>query len=672
MDRLILSLMVALLCSVSYATTKGIQIVARDGEQVGHYENSYALLIGVSDYTAGWPDLQAVPSELSQVETMLQERGFAVTRVLNPQSSRLKSAFESFVNEHGYDTNSRLLFYFSGHGYTRDNGNKGYLVPTDAPDPRRDERGFLQKSYAMVDLLALARKLESNHALFLFDSCFSGTIFKTKALPDTPPLISNLTSRPVRQFITAGDAGEQVPAKSVFTPAFIEAIEYGTGDLNKDGYVTGSELGMHLQSVVSNSVHQTPQYGKITDFDLSRGDFVFATLNRSTVSVLSTPLPEPPKTGQGVDTFLDKMKQENESRAKQEREIKSLWEKQQSEMRIAYRDVEAFVNQSNVSGGQKRQAWEFFLSSYTDDNPYSSEDDDLRRQARREMQSTELQDVLRDGSLGPEMVIIKAGRFRMGDIDGGGDDDEKPVHQVVINQPFGMGKYEVKVGEFRHFVDSTSYLTDAEKSAGGSEGCRVRKDGKWQWDGNASWRDPGYSQAENDPVVCISWRDTKAYIEWLSVETDKRYRLPTEAEWEYAARSGSTTKYHFGNSESSLCRYANGADKTPLSSGTWKNKADCRDGYGDVTAPAGSFQPNQFGLYDMHGNVWEWVEGCYHKTYQGAPNNGSAWASGSCGSRVLRGGSWYNIPRALRSAYRDWSSPGNRLYIYGFRLAQDL
>ena len=129
MDRLILSLMVALLCSVSYATTKGIQIVARDGEQVGHYENSYALLIGVSDYTAGWPDLQAVPSELSQVETMLQERGFAVTRVLNPQSSRLKSAFESFVNEHGYDTNSRLLFYFSGHGYTRDNGNKGYLVP---------------------------------------------------------------------------------------------------------------------------------------------------------------------------------------------------------------------------------------------------------------------------------------------------------------------------------------------------------------------------------------------------------------------------------------------------------------------------------------------------------------------------------------------------------------
>ncbi len=116
---------------------------------------------------------------------MLERKGFAVTQVIDPQDRQLQNAFESFIDSYGYDNSNRLLFYFSGHGYTRDNGNKGYLVPVDAPHPRRDERGFLRKAYAMIDLLALARKIEANHALFLFDSCFSGTIFETRALPDT-------------------------------------------------------------------------------------------------------------------------------------------------------------------------------------------------------------------------------------------------------------------------------------------------------------------------------------------------------------------------------------------------------------------------------------------------------------------------------------------------------
>ena len=195
-----------------------------------------------------------MPSELNQVESLLKRKGFQVTKNIDPDSQSLKSSLESFVNNYGYDPANRLLFYFSGHGYTRDNGAKGYLVPTNAPDPRRDERGFLRTAYSMTNLLALARNIEAKHALFLFDSCFSGTIFKTKALPDEPPFITSLTSKPVRQFITAGDAGETVPAQSVFTPALIEALEHGTGDLNRDGYVTGSELGMHLQSVVALSL----------------------------------------------------------------------------------------------------------------------------------------------------------------------------------------------------------------------------------------------------------------------------------------------------------------------------------------------------------------------------------------------------------------------------------
>ena len=280
---------------ISLGANKGIQIVSQGGQQVGSYENSYALLVGVSDYTNGWPDLNAIPRELNQVESLLKAKGFNTTLVMNPDGKSLESTFNDFVDDYGLDPNNRLLFYFSGHGYTRQNNSKGYLVPTDAPDPRLDEKNFVRKAYSMTSLLALARNIEAHHALFLFDSCFSGTIFKTRALPNEPPLITALTSKPVRQFITAGDAGEEVPAKSVFTPAFIEALEYGTGDLNGDGYVTGSELGMHLQSEVSIASHQTPQYGKISDFELSRGDYVF-------VSMLNSPGNVRPSIGQETQT----------------------------------------------------------------------------------------------------------------------------------------------------------------------------------------------------------------------------------------------------------------------------------------------------------------------------------------------------------------------------------
>ena len=259
------------------------EIVTAAGNSVGHYANSYALLIGVSDYDVDWPDLDAVPSELKNVEALLLEQGFNVAKVMNPDSDQLQEAFENFVDLYGYSPNNRLLFYYSGHGYTRAENTKGYLVPTDAPNPQKDERGFIRKAYSMTSLLALARQIESHHALFLFDSCFSGTIFKTRALPTEPLLISQLTALPVRQFITAGQAGEVVPAKSTFTPAFIDSIKYGLADLNSDGYVTGSELGMHLQSVVSDSSYggQTPQYGKINDYELARGDFVFGSRSAS-------------------------------------------------------------------------------------------------------------------------------------------------------------------------------------------------------------------------------------------------------------------------------------------------------------------------------------------------------------------------------------------------------
>ncbi len=263
---------------VSAEDSRGIkkQVVRdREGNEIGLYRGSYALLVGVSDYTGGWPDLNSVPDELASIEGTLKSQGFVVRKVLNPASSELYSAYRDFIGDYGYEPDNRLLFFFSGHGFSRKSGTKGYLVPADAPLPDQDKTGFLRKALTMNQMLTWAREMDARHALFLFDSCFSGTIFKSRALPTYPPHISSVTARPVRQFITAGDSGETVPSKSVFAPMFVRALE-GAADMSGDGYITGTELGLYLrEKVISYRTGQTPQFNKIRDPDLDEGDFVF-------------------------------------------------------------------------------------------------------------------------------------------------------------------------------------------------------------------------------------------------------------------------------------------------------------------------------------------------------------------------------------------------------------
>ena len=266
--------------------TRGLQVKVKNPtgatENVQLYKGSFAFLVGVSNYTAGWPSLPSVPKELGDVEKLLQDMGFHVEKLLNPNGSELEAGFRNFINRYGLERENRLLFYYSGHGHTRNGGQKGYLVPIDAPDPKKDLTGFLQRSLGMNQVLSWARDIEAKHALFLFDSCFSGSIFTQKAAITPPPHITRLTIEPVRQFITAGGAGEEVPATSSFTPAFIAGLRQGLADLNKDGYVSATELGLYLQTELPDKTDQTPQYGKIRDYDLARGDFIFAAGGNST------------------------------------------------------------------------------------------------------------------------------------------------------------------------------------------------------------------------------------------------------------------------------------------------------------------------------------------------------------------------------------------------------
>lgn len=267
------------------------------------------------------------------------------------------------------------------------------------------------------------------------------------------------------------------------------------------------------------------------------------------------------------------------------------------------------------------------------------------------------------------VVHIPAGSFQMGSKDEQADSDEQPVHPVSLKS-FYMMETEVTRGLFKAFVNDSHYRTDAEKDA--DKGCRAWSvdDNKWDWRAGSSWQSPGFEQTDQHPVVCISYNDAQAFVTWISKRLNLAFRLPSESEWEYAATAGKPGRYFWGDDANKLCEYGNGADQSKSPGGTvWATRAECNDGYW-FTAPVAHYKKNSNDLYDMTGNVWEWTQDCWNDSYSGAPDDGSAWKSGDCTRRVLRGGSWNYRPSYLRSANRDWNDTSNRYYYFGFRLVQ--
>ena len=259
-------------------------------------------------------------------------------------------------------------------------------------------------------------------------------------------------------------------------------------------------------------------------------------------------------------------------------------------------------------------------------------------------------DTLPSGGASPEMVVVPAGRFWMGCVSGKDCYDHgKPVREVVIAKPFSLSVHEVTFDDYDRFVPA------------------MRTD------------DRGWGRGRR-PVINVSWNDARDYVDWLATETGKDYRLPTEAEWEYAARAGTTRKWHFGNDDAELCAYANHLDlssdaiaedlrRTVLYQG---RNLRCSDGFGDRTAPVGSFAPNPWGLRDMHGNVFEWVEDCWNDSYTGAPRDGRVWLQGDCQQRVVRGGGWTSIDGNVSASFRMGSNQNLRRHELGFRVARTL
>jgi formylglycine-generating enzyme required for sulfatase activity len=256
-----------------------------------------------------------------------------------------------------------------------------------------------------------------------------------------------------------------------------------------------------------------------------------------------------------------------------------------------------------------------------------------------------------NNSISMKLALVPPGKFLMGSPDDEPDReaDEGPQHEVVLTRPFHLGIHDVTVGQFKAFVKATDYRTEAETGGGA---FRPFPDHSWKLDPQASWRNPGFEQTDDHPVVCVSWNDARAFCDWLSRNEGKHYALPTEAQWEYACRAGTRTRFYHGGDDQELGQYA------------WyvANTGENRHPH-----PVGRKKPNAWGLYDMHGNVWQWTADRYAADYYQTSPGTDPTGPGTGSKRVQRGGAW---SRSCRAALRHGLyGPSSRTAGVGFRVA---
>jgi sulfatase modifying factor 1 len=263
-------------------------------------------------------------------------------------------------------------------------------------------------------------------------------------------------------------------------------------------------------------------------------------------------------------------------------------------------------------------------------------------------ESTKTEDSLPKDTPAMEFVSVPAGCFQMGNTFGDVYYMEIPVHEVCVSD-FTIGRFDVTRAAFRKFVEDTGYRTDAENG----DGCYVYDDNAWRKDPAANWRSPGFPQSDEHPVVCVSWNDSAAYAQWFSRKNNRNCRLPTEAEWEYAARSGGKREKFAGS---------NDIDEVAWYSGNSGNR----------THSVGQKRANGLGIYDMSGNVWQWTADWYGENYYRESPRINPGGPPSGAMRVFRGGSWFYDPRGVRASYRDFAVPDYRCSYLGFRLVSPL
>ena len=659
----------ALACVVVFvlltSSLPALSAAERPSEAVGISPTGYyALIIGNNDYRNVRKLTTAIADANAVAKALKEGFGFETTLLLNATRSEIITAINTFKNR--LKTDDHFLIYYAGHGEFDKSAGKAYWLPVDA------ESDNPVNWIISDDITAYLKRIVARHVLIVADSCYSGDFTRDVSIDlagksDKEAVIERMLKKPSRTLMASGGNEPVLDTgggrHSVFADSFLKALAEV-----EERRVTATDLFRQgVQNRVIGRAKQTPIYKGIRDSGDEDGDFVFRLAkvpDKEPDRRTPTKLPE---------LQLNKPQQSGFSLAEYEKQAQTLeankadWSAALQKMKGAYNDLLAFQRR-DVTPDLKTAAWSNFLNSFKEKNPYTNEDDELRQKARQELErwrteqiKAEEQQKIAQGQrpdpiTGMEFAFVKGGCFDMGDTFSEGEADEKPVHNVCVSD-FYLGKYEVTVGQFRAFVQDANYRTEAEKG----DGCRAWSGSEWKTDKSKSWRSPGFTQDDSQPVVCVSWNDAKAFGEWLTRKSGKTYRLPREAEWEYAAREGGR-KVRFGT----------GTDRLNADIANFDARAEYKDPYSDAgkyrgkTLPVGSFRPNILGLYDMAGNVWEWVWDWYGDYPAGNVTDPQGPATGS--GRVSRGGSWGDDARHCRSASRYFSDPGGRSYYLGFRL----
>ena len=711
-SSLIVTLYFCFLPFSAHAASRGITVKAKTSsgaiKEIRLYSGYYALVIGVGDYDS-WPDLPNATKDALDVARRLKKMGFTVKTVTNPTASELKKALNNMTYKYGRESDRAILFYYAGHGETEklaDGTRLGYIIPRDCPLLRDNPIGFVNKAVSMKDIEAYSLRIRSKHVLMLFDSCFSGSLFSlVRAVPED---ITEKSTLPVRQYITAGTEDEAVPDRSMFKRCLLLGLE-GDADLTRDGYVTGTELGLYLSDkVVQNTRRaQHPQYGKIRTPELARGDFIFYLASSSVIvdvpaKAKSRAFLSVESNVSGARVFIDGSYAGTTSLS--DIEVKPG----EHRIRVEKDGYESYSKRARFKKGRSRDLYVILDREeplkgrlYVDTQPDNArvrilnigpafyqgmELDEGRYQVEVSADGYEMQkmwvslDAGQDktldihlkqvaayrpaaiqgrkisNNLGMEFVYVEPGTFMMGSPSNepGRDDDEKR-HRVTLTKRFYMQTTEVTVRQWRSFVRDSGYESEAETGGG----AYVWYGKKWKKKKGYYWDNPGFTQTDSNPVTCVSWNDANAFIKWLSSKEGKIYRLPTEAEWEYAARAGSSTAFANGGISELKCGYDANLDVMGWYCGNSKKR----------THPVARKSPNVWGLYDMHGNVWEWCQDWYGNYSSSSVTNPTGPSGGSY--RVRRGGSWLSGARYCRSAYRFRGAPGGRRSALGFRLLRN-
>ena len=695
-------------------------------------ERRVALVMGNGAYP-GSAKLRNAVADAKLMARTLEGLGFKVTLLTDVQTEQdMKRALVQF--KRSLPDAEVGLVYFSGHGVQTERGN--YLLPVQGDYQR--EADFDSQAVRLSDVLEQFRGSRAA-GLVILDACRdnpfrSSTRSATRGLRREEPPNGLLIAYSTAQNQTAADGvggnglytkhlahflsqkGLSVDevfdqtAKQVKLESRGEQSPREDSDIRDKLYLNGAPQSAGAPGAApapgDDLEAQAWKDAQLLDTPAGYETFSTAYPNSRYAGAARLKLDIARKREQQQAEAAQREAQAAEMRARAQSEAKAWQEAQAADTVEAYRAfIDTYAQSPNLKAAQRKlaaaekaeaaeqakrvaEAWrtaqqadtvegyEAFLNAHTSSS-FAAQARQKLEAARARKPKWKVGETFRDCAECPEMVVLPAGSFEMGDLHGDGDKDEKPVRTVRITQPFALGKYEVTVGAFRRFVSATGYRTDAERNAG-AKGCHTwdASDGKWDWREGRDWRSPGFSQEDSHPVVCVSWNDAQAYIKWLSKESGQRYRLASEAEFEYALRAGGRTKWPWGDDAAGACGYANVADQTNGPSGqSWGgDKHECRDGHW-FSAPVGRFQANAFGLHDVSGNVWEWVQDCYEESGydKGQPVDGRAHEpSTNCARRVYRGGGWHLNSWGTRSANRDWFAPGVRSYDLGFRLSRTL